>query len=433
MARNLPGMLLASRLTLARLVGAAAGFLSQVLLARILSAEDLGVFFAATSLAALAGLAVTQGYPGVIQRFVTRYRERGRARLLSAFVWQVQTETTFLTIALTLAMVAVGLLWPRLSADRTLAIIGIALCTAAASSLTVYAALASAERRFDLALLPETLVRPVIFLPLILVSVSLGIGLTAGTAIALYASLTAVLAWVQYTRIAPAIPAAEKVGDLRLARRWRGEARLFALAILFATSFADLAILLSSPFLGPARLALFGVALKTSLLVGFAVQVSHQLALPDLAQAHEQSDSPGIDRALWQATAFPSIVTGGALISAGVGGEWFLAMFGQEYTAAKWPLFILLLSQFLRAVAGPGQSLLMLKGAQITNAAICVICTVALAVSNAALVPLWGIYGASIAVLITVALWFGASGYILSSRNGMRVDLLFLLLRARRA
>ena len=432
MTRRISSLFSASRLLLARLAGAGAGFLSQILLARLLPAEDLGMFFTATSFAALAGLILTQGYPGVMQRFITRYRERRRSRLLGSFVWQVQAETIFLVSAVAVAVAAAGLLWPGLPFDKRLVFLSTALCTAAAASLTVYGAFAAVERRFELAQLPETLIRPIAFLPLLFVMLDTNVGLTAGTVTTLYAALTAALACVQYVRIAPALPPSTREDGPTPSARWRAEAILFALAIMFATSFADLAILLSSPFLASVGLAQFGVALKTSLLVGFAVQVAHQVALPDLAEAHERSDLDGITRSLWQATAFPSILTGLALFAAVAGGEWFLALFGPEYTAAKWPLLILLAAQFLRAVAGPGQSLLMLKGAQVTNAVICVTCTVTLALSNAVLVPLWDIYGASFSVLITVSLWFGSAACILAKRNGMRVDLPFLMLSAAR-
>ena len=430
MPRHLSSLHSASRLMLARLTGAGAGFLGQLLLARLMPAEDLGVFFAATSFAALAGLIATQGYPGVMQRFITRYRERRRERLLGSFVWQVKFETILLTVAVALSAAAVGLVWPGLTFDRILVLLATALCTITASSFTIYGAFAAIERRFELAQLPETLIRPVVFLPLILLVAVTGIGVTAGTITLSYAMLSAVLACIQYARIAPVVPAAANIGSSHAGSKWRGEARLFALAIIFATSFADLAIVLASPFLGSAYLATFGIALKTSLLVGFAVQIAHQIALPDLAEAHECGDFAGIQRALWQATVFPSVVTGVALIGAIAGGEWFLSLFGSHYAIAKWPLVILVAAQFVRALAGPGQSLLMLKGAQGTNAAICAVSTGTLAVTNATLVPYWGMYGASVAVLITVTLWFGSAAYILSSRNGMRVDLPFLVLRA---
>ena len=234
-----------SRLLSARLAGAGAGFLTQLLLARLLPAEDLGTFFTATSFAALAGLVLTQGYSGVLQRFITRYRERGRARLLGSFVWQVQAETIFLVGGIALAVAMAGLLWPGLPFDRQLVFLSTALCMAAAASLTIYGGFAAVERRFELAQLPETLIRPLAFLPLISLMPHTGVGMTAGTVTTLYAVLTAALACIQYARIAPTVPLSTKADGPRPSSRWRSEAVLFALAIMFATSFADLAILLS--------------------------------------------------------------------------------------------------------------------------------------------------------------------------------------------
>jgi len=75
LARLLSGPLV---MTVARFVGAGAGFLAQVVLARLLP-EALGIFFVATSLAALLGLLATQGYPLIVQRFITRYRQKASA------------------------------------------------------------------------------------------------------------------------------------------------------------------------------------------------------------------------------------------------------------------------------------------------------------------------------------------------------------------
>lgn len=186
---------------LARLAGAGAGFLGQLVLARLMPTEDLGMFFAATSFAALGGLVLTQGYPGVMQRFHTRYRERGRQRLLSGFVSQIQSETVLLTLAVATAVAALGLLWPGLSSDNRLVILSVALCTAAASSLTLYGGFAAVERRFELAQFPETLIRPIVFLPLIFLLLQAGLGVTAGTVTALYAVLTAALAFIQYAGV----------------------------------------------------------------------------------------------------------------------------------------------------------------------------------------------------------------------------------------
>ncbi len=59
MARDLSNLFSASRLLLARFAGAGAGFMTQIALARLLPPQDLGLFFAATSFAAVAGLVLT--------------------------------------------------------------------------------------------------------------------------------------------------------------------------------------------------------------------------------------------------------------------------------------------------------------------------------------------------------------------------------------
>lgn len=413
-------------LMLARLAGAGAGFLAQLILARLLSTEDLGIFFAATSFAALAGIVVCQGYPGIAQRFIARYSERKREALLYGFVEQARRETAVITTALMIVVAAFGFAWPELRFDMRVVLVSTAVILGAASALTLFGALASVQRRFALAQLPETLIRPLLFLPVVSLAGVL-VAMSVGTTTAIYAVLTAALAMAQYSLIRPDLPLSRRVYRPRLAGHWRREAWSFALAILFVTSFADLAILLASPFLGAAGLAPFGIALKISLLIGFAVQIAQQVALPDLAEAHEREDVHAVGRSLLQATIFPSLVTGAALFGSAFLGEWFLSLFGPQYTVAKWPLFVLIGAQFLRALAGPGQSLLMLKGAQGTNAVICLGCSIFLALANAVLVPLFGLEGAAFAVLLTVALWVVSSAYVLRKKYHARVDLPFLV------
>ena len=166
---------------LARLSGAGAGFLAQLVLARLLPPHALGKFFAATSLAAVLGIIATQGYPGVIQRFVTRYRRPGRTAHLAAFVAQIHRETTIAALVLTTLLAVPAVLLPSLETDWRIFLFATAVCVAAASSFSIYPPLACADRKFALGLLPETLARPSHFFRALRLAVALsGITLTAG-------------------------------------------------------------------------------------------------------------------------------------------------------------------------------------------------------------------------------------------------------------
>jgi len=90
-----------SLLSLARVAGALAGFVTQVVLARTLQASALGVFYSVTSLAAVVGLIAAHGYPSIAARFMLRYREQGKEGLVAAFVRVARRDATLYAAAAT--------------------------------------------------------------------------------------------------------------------------------------------------------------------------------------------------------------------------------------------------------------------------------------------------------------------------------------------
>jgi O-antigen/teichoic acid export membrane protein len=413
----------APAMMLARFAGAGAGFLAQLMLARLLAPEGLGMFFAASSLAAVLGLVATQGYPGIVQRFTTRYREKGRANLLRGFVAQVQREAGAV-IAVFIALLAIAaVLLPAIDGDARVLIAATAVCTAAAGSLSIYPAFACADRRFGLGLLPETLLRPVIFLAVIGIVATTGVTLSPGIATAAFAGISAVLALAQFLVVRTTLSSGGPSPRNKLRRKWRAEGRPLLVVALFTTLFTDLVILLAAPFLGTQALAAFGVALKIAMLVGFAVQIAHQMALPDLAEAHQRRDSRQMANALLRSTLFPTALTLAVLVGVIAWGDHVLALFGPHYPVAKWGLTIMIAAQFIRAVAGPAPMLLTLAGKQWVNAAISVACCGVLLVANAALIPYLGLIGACLSVWLVVMIWAIASAGMLWRQLGIRADL----------
>jgi O-antigen/teichoic acid export membrane protein len=169
------------------------------------------------------------------------------------------------------------------------------------------------------------------------------------------------------------------------------------------------------------------VCLKLALLVGFAVQVAHQVVVPDLADAHARKDHGSMRGVLLKALAFPLGVTISALILVALWGETLLALFGPEFTGAKIPLLILLGCQLARAVFGPNVPLLTVIGAQKQNAVLAVAALVVLAVSNLVLAPIYGVMGAAVAVAIATVFWLLACSIVLARLRGLRTDAVYLL------
>jgi O-antigen/teichoic acid export membrane protein len=424
-----------SLLSLARVAGALAGFITQIVLARTLHASALGVFYSATSLAAVVGLIAAHGYPAIAPRFLSRYRKQGKTELIAAFVARARKDATVYVTIATLAVLAFGLLWPALSLEARLATIAAALSIPANAALRLNGSLAAAIRRFALAYLPDTCFRPFVLLGGIVLLIGAGVTLTAPNVTALLTLVFIGLALVQYLLLRKDIPhgaalaAGAQDAPPRLVKIWRREATPLILVALFTFFFADVDILLVTPLMSSADTAIVGLCLKLALLVGFAVQVAHQVVVPDLADAHARKEHGAIRDVVLKALGFPLAVTVAALIIVALWGETILALFGPEFTGAKIPLLILLGCQLARAVFGPNVPLLTVIGAQRQNAALAVAALVVLGLANVVLVPAYGVLGAALAVAIATLFWLAACSIALARLSGLRTDAIFLLVR----
>jgi len=419
-------------LTLTRLAGAGIGFLTQVALARLLSAEELGLFYSVTSLAPIVSLVVALGYPNIMTRFISRYRERGKPGYEAAFIRRARRDTFIWAILSATVISIAALLIPGFSLDLRWAIVLTALTVIPYSSERVLGTIAVAYRRFALAHLPGMALRPMFFAMAIAVAWLAGIPMSVLELV--FLTLVAVsLAWgVQYILLRTTLAKLEKpAATPRLVKRWRREAWPLVMVAAFTGLLSELAVLLATPFMQSADVAAFGICLKLAFLVGFAVQAAHQTILPDLGDAAARRERGGMSAKLLAASLFPIVVTGLAVIASVAAGELLLGVFGEEFKAAKTTLIILLVAQLVRALAGPSPHLLTLRGAQTISAAICGASLAVLLIGNALLAPMLGSEGAAISLLVTTVFWLGATAIALHRVGGARSDLAGLLQRRR--
>ncbi len=419
-----------SLLSLARVAGALAGFLTQMVLARTLQASALGVFYSVTSLAAVVGLIAAHGYPSIAARFMLRYREQGKEGLVAAFVRQARHDATLYAGIATIAVLAFALLWPSLGTEARFALVAAALSIPANASLRLNGTFATTIRRFALAYLPDTCIRPFLLLAGVTLLIALGVTLTASNVALLLTLIFTGLALTQYALLRKDMPKGEApTAPRRLLTVWCREATPLILVALFTYFFADVAILMVTPLLSSADTAAIGLCLKLALLVGFAVQVAHQVVVPDLADARARKDHDSIRGVVLRALAFPLAITLAATVIAALWGEYILAIFGPEFTSAKLPLVILMGCQLVRAIFGPSVPLLTVIGAQKENATLAVAALVVLGLGNLVLAPLYGVLGAAIAVAIATLFWLIGCAIVLDRLSGLRTDVLYLIRR----
>lgn len=415
-----------------RFGGAGAGFLTQLVLARLLAPEDLGLFFAATSLAIVAATAVSFGYPEIAPRFIARYQERARPGRLAAFLRQTHADALRLGFLFAGVILLAALIWPGATGQERALFAITAIGMPVLAFFSINSGIALSLRAFFLAYGPETFLRPVLFLLIVSGMILAGTSPQVWVVVLALFAVTGMLTGAQWLLLRKRLPsgsAAPVRGDRRLVSRWRREGAPQIAVAIYTLIFADLAILLAATVLDSATLAAFGISLKLALLVGFGVQVAHQVIIPDLADAKAARRLGRTGDTMRAAAIFPIAFTLAALIATALFGDAILAIFHPDFARAHGVLVLLVACQVLRALAGPVVQLLTIAGAQMFNAALCIASTIVLALGNFLLVPYFGLMGAGLAVLVAWLFWLGGSALGLYRITGMRCDIVALFAR----
>ncbi|MGJ3262709.1 MAG: lipopolysaccharide biosynthesis protein [Salinarimonas sp.] len=414
----------------ARLVGAGAGFLAQILLARLLGPADLGLWYLVTSAAILLGSLAAFAWGGLASRLVTRYRLRGDTGALAGFAGRAWREALGLGLLAALGMAAVATL---LGAPPLLAATGAAAIPAFAL-MRVDGGLANALGRNALAFLPDTTLRPLLFCAILAAAALAGatpgpleaLTLFTGLAVALAAG-QAILVLRALARVAPGLgPVAlwRARPDRRRLSRWRASGARLVVPLVAGALLADVAILVAGTSLGAAEVGLFGAAVKLAFLVGFATQVAHQVAAPRFAAAIARRDMHALAREITRVNAVTVCATAAGALALVLFGRQALALFGPGFAEAHGALVALALAQVARAAAGPALPVLAGAGRQGASLAPNLAMLAVTAAGILALAPALGPTGAGLAVLagtLACGIWLAVR---VPRLLGVRVDAL---------
>jgi len=410
------GLLMASRLG-----GAGLNFVTQVLLARLLGAEQFGIYVIAFSLAGILSVIFSLGFPSITSRFVSEYRASERWDLLAGFVSRGRLSIAVSAAVLIPLLVAAILLGFDVDVIyRMPLLIG---CAAAPflSVIRFHGALANAFRHFVLSYLPDLIVRPALFMAAIAAVYWLRQEATTSLVLALHLAIIVLLAAGQAIALRQAALHPAKQVKLQFdARAWHSAGWPLLIVVLFTTFFADVDIALLGLLLPPQEVAIFSVCIKVTLLIAFGIQAIDQLCLPDLSDAYIRGDETAVNQAIVRANhlkLWPALLAAAAIV---VAGDRILAIFGPEFQAGHAALIILVGSQVVRAAVGPITPLLSLSGEQRRSVPIFAVALALLVGLNLTLVPAFGIYGAAFAFSAVTIAWTVLIAWFLTRRMGYR-------------
>jgi O-antigen/teichoic acid export membrane protein len=408
----------------ARVVGLLAGFGTQILLARMLEPEGLGIFYFATSIAYVVAMIAAFGYPVIAVRFISRYRMRGNDLLKAAFVNRAQRDTAIVSFAGMTVVIAVAAAIPGDVSTR-LAVGAAALAIPALALSKIYASVAGAIREFALSYMLNLLWRPVLFIVVIgVVAIALAHS-SAIMAALVFSFVSVVIVGLQFKGLVAHFPSLTRSlpADRRHVLQWRIASAPLLILAAFSTFINDLNMALLGTIVSKPDLAVFGVCLKLALIVEYAVSLIHELAAPDISDALARRQSSTVDLAVARVNAMAVIATLLSVAGVVVAGRLVLSMFGPDFVRAFPILLMLVVSQFIRAAFGPSMLTLISAGAQKSVVIVFSIAIAGFALSNLVLVPMFGLLGAGSAFILMTAYWTASLAIVAKRKVGLRLDI----------
>jgi O-antigen/teichoic acid export membrane protein len=410
-----------------RFLGAALGFASQFVLARLLPVEDVGVVFLAMSAAAFISLALIGGYAMLALTQVPRLIELGKPGLLNRFHQSALWDAG--VMFLLSIMVVVMAVWAgRLSHGQNLALI-FGLLSAPISGLLRYnSVVANSVRRFELSYVPDFLVRPVLLLAGLLVPWALGVPFGLVSVLMLFVGIVYVVGFGQAAMLGPKNLLASGIAKprKRFASALRGRVLSLTIVSAVALAFADIVTLTAGLILPERDVAIVGVAVRLAAIAGFVLQAGQQFILPDLTQALVRRDDGLANSLLMKINLTTLAVVAAALLGSIVLGHYVLSFFGPDYIAGATLLVLFIVGQAVRGLGGMNQHLLSLDGKQLRTAGACLLALVIFVSLSILLCRTQGFVGMGYAVIISETAWQLALAAQAQKLTGRRGDLLWL-------
>ena len=395
---------LAGAAFLIRVVSAVIAFASQVVLARWLGGFEFGVYVYVWTWVLLLGGMVDLGLGSASQRFIPEYIEQKRFALLRGYLrgsrrLVLLISTTIAAVCALAVKIAAPHITPSMVVPLYLACASLPICGIA----QVQSGIARSYDWVNLGLSPAYVLRQLLMLALLGLALAFGVGMNAVTA-----TLTAALAWWGVTigqsvvlnrRLVKVVDPGPKAYAVRA---WLStSAPIFVVeAFYLLLTYADVLVL--QLFRPPNEVGIYYASAKTMALVAFIYFSVAQTLAHKFAEYHVAGNRARLANIVAvgvRMTFWPSL--GSVLVLLAVGRP-MLHMFGHEFVAGYYLMFILAIGLLARASVGPVERLLNMLGERRSCALVyggSFLLDVALC---CLLIPFLGIAGAAIANAVTL-------------------------------
>lgn len=381
-----------------------------VLLARLLGPEAYGVYVYVFALVSLMAILAQLGLPTLLMRETASADVQSQWGLMRG-IWRWANAVTLISSAVLIAIgsVSAWLLSGQLTREQLAAFGWGMLLVPLIALAELRSGALRGLRRVIQGQLPGMLIRPGLFLTLILIVIWSGLAssLTAANVMALHAVATSIAFMIGAAFLWCARPARLAVAKPSYRQRsWlQSTVPLAMLGTLQATNGqADLVML--GLFADAEDVGVYRVAVQAAMLAAFALDAINMVTAPYFARLYTLGDRAQMQKvATLSARGILAFSIPIAMVLVAGGDMLLSAIFGKGFEAGYPALIILLGGQLLNAAFGPAGTLLNMTGHERYTMRAFFMSVGVNIILNLALIPIFGVAGAAAAAAASIVVW----------------------------
>lgn len=385
-----------------RAIGAGLSFALNLLLARLLGADDVGIYYLALTVTTMASAIATLGLGNVMVRHTAAKAEIGDFAALKAVAGTGTRISLACGIALTILLAAAApLICEHLLSkpELTRPLQWMALTIVPQTQMRLRAQLLRGLKKIALSQMLRHVDVP--FLTLAFIALLGGAYGATGAVWSFVAAnlITAIAAaWLWKRAAGPDQGGVSPLGARALIRS--------GLPILQSSmmnlALSPLTTLLLGAMSSSASVAVFAIAFRTALLTRFAMMAVNAIAAPKFAALHSTADGAALSSTSRRSTFLVTLAALPMLFCFIVFPRWTMGLFGAEFADGATLLRILAIAQFTAVISAAAPFLLLMSGNERMLRNNTLVSAVVCLVLNVLLIPAFGTIGAAIAVAAAI-------------------------------
>lgn len=387
-----------------KVIGAFLGFSLQIILARSLGPHEYGKFIYLISLLTILASLSTLGFDSVLLRYLPQFKEEKK---WAAYISTIQNGFLIpFSFSFFICLVIITLQFFFKNDTNSLNILIILILPFQVIIMLSYAG-NLASKNVTAAMVANHVLRPLIMIISVL-ALSYLFGMKMYVKEAIYClSFSAILSCAYgLSFFIKSLPCNLKIAksSVSVSNAFK-EAFPFFLISNFSIGINEFAIICMNWFLIPEEVATFGICMRISLLLAFALQATNSILNPIISELYHSQKRTELQETITHVAKKIMIISILAIIITISFGKYVLSVFGSEYSNAYIVLNIIIGGQFINSISGSVGSLMKMTGHHKQACYILGITFMVSIVIYLTLIPAYGLLGAAIGTTLSISTW----------------------------